>query len=225
PAKSADKADDTPDRAHMIGIIDGNVLVDGRLSEAHEKAEHENQYGEGEEPGFQAEGNRPAHAADHVLRRRIRQQKCASDGHAEGPVHDAARPVLVGQMAAVDPEYRSRDGVEGANHAGGGDVEAVDADQIPREPKCQRNERAEDEEIVERKPPDLQVFEWRDEAEHWLGLDAGFAPRLELRLILGEDPEENADDGQGDRPDVGDGLPAISDHDEGCHEFRYGGAN
>src|SRR5690606_4340924 len=32
-------------------------------------------------------------------------------------------------------------------------------------------------------------------------------------------------DGQGDRPDVGDGLPAISDHDEGCHEFRYGRAN
>ena len=40
-AKAADKTDDATDRADAIRIIDGDVLVDRRLAEAHEEAEHE----------------------------------------------------------------------------------------------------------------------------------------------------------------------------------------
>ena len=88
--------------------------------------------------------------------------KRADDRDAEGPVHDAARAVAVGEHAAVDAEQAGRHRVGGADHAGGGDVEAVDADQVARQPQRQRHEGAEHEEVVEREAPDLDVLQRRE---------------------------------------------------------------
>ena len=40
-AEAADHADQAADRADVVGVVDGNVLEDRRLAEAHEEAEHE----------------------------------------------------------------------------------------------------------------------------------------------------------------------------------------
>ena len=40
-AEAADQTDDAADRADAVGIVDRDVLVDRRLAEAHEEAEHE----------------------------------------------------------------------------------------------------------------------------------------------------------------------------------------
>ncbi len=42
------------------------------------------------------------------------------------------------------------------------DVEAVDADQIARQPQRQRDEGAEGEEVIEREAPDPDVLERRE---------------------------------------------------------------
>ena len=158
-AKTADEADDAADRADAVGIIDRDVLVDGRLAEAHEEAEHEGDDDEADDAHARGERHRAANALDHIVRRRIGQDEGAHDRDEEGPVHDAAGAELVGEMPAIGAEDRGRDRVDRADHAGGRDVETVDADQIARQPQRQRDEGAEDEEIIEREAPDLDVLQ------------------------------------------------------------------
>jgi hypothetical protein len=83
------------------------------------------------------------------VRRRVGQDEGADDADEEGPVHDAARAELVGEVSAIGTEDRGGDGVGRADHAGRRDVEAVDADQIARQPQRQGNEGAKDEEVIE----------------------------------------------------------------------------
>src|SRR5262249_49733313 len=59
-AEPANKAHHAADGAHMIGVVHRDVFVDGSLAEAHEEAQHEYDDREGEEPGLEAEGHRPA---------------------------------------------------------------------------------------------------------------------------------------------------------------------
>ena len=158
-AEAADQADHAADGAHVVGVVDRDVLVDRGLAEAHEEAEHEHDHGEGEEPGLEPERHRPADALHDVFGRRVGEDEASRHRDAERPVHDAARAVLVGEYAAVDAEQARRHRVGGADHAGGGDVEAVDADQVARQPERQRHERAEHEEVVEREAPDLDVLQ------------------------------------------------------------------
>jgi hypothetical protein len=40
-AEAADHADEAADRADVVRVVDRDVLVDRRLAEAHEEAEHE----------------------------------------------------------------------------------------------------------------------------------------------------------------------------------------
>ena len=42
----ADQAHHAADRANMVGIVDGNVLVDRSLAQRHEEAEHEDRHHE-----------------------------------------------------------------------------------------------------------------------------------------------------------------------------------
>ena len=225
-AEAADQADHAADRADVVGVVDGDVLVDRRLAEAHEEAEHEHDHREGEQPGLEPERHGPADALHDVLGGRIGQQEAGGDRHAERPVHHAARAVLVGEHAAVDAEQAGRHRVGGADHAGGGDVEAVDADQIARQPQRQRHERAEHEEVVEREAPHLDVLQ---------GLQHGAAAAPAWRRSCGgpascgsssrHEPEHDGHHGDGDGPDVGDRLPAVGDHDEGGDELGDGGAD
>ena len=224
-AQAPDQADDAAHRAHVVRVVDRDVLVDRGLAEAHEEPEDEHQHGEGDKPGLQPERHRPADALHDVLGRRIGQDERDGDRHAEGPVHDAARAIGVGQVPAVDAEQARGHRVGGADHAGGGDVEAVDADQIARQPQRQRHEGAEHEEVVEREAPDLDVLQRLQHGRHRLGLEAGLAPRLQLRVVLGGEPEHDPHDRNRRGPDIGNRLPAVGDHDEGGEELGDGGAD
>ena len=225
-AEAADQADHAADRAHVVWVVDRDVLVDRRLAEAHEEAEHEHDHREGEQPGLEPERHGPADALHDVFGRRIGQQEAGGDRHAERPVHHPARAVLVGEHAAVDAEQAGGHRVGGADHAGGGDVEAVDADQVARQPQRQRHEGAEHEEVVEREAPHLDVLQGLQHGAQGFGLGAALAarPRAAGRPCVIE-PEHDGHHGDGERPDVGDRLPAVGDHDEGGDELGDGGAD
>src|SRR5207344_380666 len=59
-AQAPNQADDTADRTHVLRIVDGDVFVDGRLAETHEETEDEDEHGESDEAGLQAEAHGPA---------------------------------------------------------------------------------------------------------------------------------------------------------------------
>ena len=108
-AEAADETDDSADGADAIGVVDGDVLVDCCLAEAHEEAEHERNHDEAEQAHPRRELDRAADAFDDILRRRIGQDERANDRDDERPVHDRAGAIAVGEMSAVGTEQRCRD--------------------------------------------------------------------------------------------------------------------
>ena len=101
-------------------------------------------------------------------------------------------PYLSDSMAAVGAEQAGRDRIGRADHAGGRDVEAVDADQVARQPQRQRHEGAEDEEIVEREAPDLDVLERLEHRPRALAASRRCARRAaSSRIVLGGEPEDD----------------------------------
>src|SRR5690606_27158541 len=115
--------------ADVLRVVDGNVLVDGRLAEGHEKAEHKDQHYEGHQPHAGRKGDRTVNAVDDVVGLGIGEHEGGQHRYAEGPVHHLARAVLVGKVAAIGAKDAGGHRVEGGQHAGGGDVEPVDADE------------------------------------------------------------------------------------------------
>ena len=95
---------------------------------------------------------------------------------AEGPVHDRPRAELVGQVPAIGAEQAGRQAEGRGRHARRAHVDAVDVDQVVRQPQRQRHEGAEDEEVVEREPPDLQVLQRRE----LLGKPGALAPSCDV---------------------------------------------
>jgi len=164
--EAADQPDHAADRADAPGVIDRDVLVVRGLAEAHEEAEGEGQQRERNEADREGEPDRPANAVDHVGRRRIGEKEGCGDGAGEAPVHHAPRTVPVGQRTAEDAEQRAGDRVGGSEHASGDDAEAVDVDIVVREPQGEGDEAAEDEEVVEREAPDLELPERREHCRH-----------------------------------------------------------
>ena len=51
-AEPADQADHAADRADVLRVVDGDMLVDCSFAEAHEEAQDEYDGGEGDEPGL-----------------------------------------------------------------------------------------------------------------------------------------------------------------------------
>ena len=221
-AQAANEANDASDSTDMLRIVDRDVLVDRGLAQAHEEAQHEGDYGKGYEPHLQRERDRSVDSLHHVLGRRIGHHETGGDRDAEGPVHHAPGAEFVRQDAAIDAEQAGRHGVGRADHACGRYVEAVDAHPVARQPQCQSHKAAEDEKVVKREAPDLDVSQRFQHRQNRLRLGPGLAPRRDLRVILGREPERQRRDHQRDRPDVGDGLPAVGDHDERCQELGNG---
>ena len=158
-AEPADHADQAADRTDILRVVDGDVLVDGRLAQGHEEAEHEHRHGERHEPHFHVEGNRAVDATHDIVGRRIGQHEGADDADQERPVHHTARAVAVRQMPAIGAEHARRQREHRRHHARGLDVDAVDVDHVARQPQRQRDEGAEHEEVVEREAPDLDVLQ------------------------------------------------------------------
>ena len=75
PAEAADHADEAADRAHVVRVVDRDVLEDRGLAEAHEEAEREEQDDEGPEPHRGREGDRAVLALDHVVGGRVGQHE------------------------------------------------------------------------------------------------------------------------------------------------------
>ena len=151
-------------------------------------------------------------ALHHVLGIRVGQQEGADGRHAEGPVHHPPRPHPVRHPATDHTEQAGRDRIARRQHAGVAHVHAIGAHQVVRQPKRQRHEATEHEEVVQREPPHLQVLQWR----HLLGerhrLHAFATALLQRRVFLAEEEEQHRSDGQRDGPDLGDHGPAGRHH-------------
>ena len=103
----------------------------------------------------------------------------------------AARAEAVRKIAAHGAEDAARQGIGGRQHAGRPDVEPVGADIVARQPQRQGDESAENEEIVDRKTPDLQLLQGRHLRQRRVrSLAAGLA--LRRRRILARNQEEHA---------------------------------
>ena len=224
-AEPADHADQPADRADVVGVIDRDVLEHGRLAEAHEQPEHEDRHKEGDEAHLGVEGDRPAHALDDVGRRRIGEHEGRQHRDAEGDVEHRARAVAVGQLAAVDAEQARRDRIERREHARRLDVEAVDPHEVARQPQRERDERPENEEVIERKAPDLHVLEHCQLRAHRRGSAPLALARDLLGILLGEQEEQHRHREQARRPHLCDGLPAGRDHHERRDELGHRGAD
>ena len=209
----------------MPGIVNRDVLVDGRLAERHEEAEHEHQHGERHHAHGQREFDRPVDSAHDVGGRRIGQQERAHDRHAERQVHDRAGPDPVGQPAADDAKQARRDRVHRRDQAGRADVETVGADQVARQPQRQRDERAEHEEVVERKAPDLQVPQRLELLEERLGLRAAGTPLRVARIVLGQQEVHDRRGREHAGPDLRDRVPAPCHHDQRRRQLGHRGAD
>ena len=157
-AEAADHADESSDRTDMVGIIDRDVLVDRSLAKRHEEAQHEYGDDEADETHLDMEGRRAVDAVDDIVGRRIGQDEGRRDRNQEGPVEHAAGAEAVGEVPAIGAKQARRHREEGCDHAGRLDVEAVDVDEILRQPERERDKRSEHEEIVERETPDLDVL-------------------------------------------------------------------
>ena len=210
-----------PTAPTLFGIVDRDVLVDRRLAQAHEEAEHENQAGEGDDAGRHMKVQRAIDALHDIFGGRIGQDEGDQCRYAEHPVHDAAGAIAVGENAAIDAEQTGRNRIGGAQHAGSFDVELVDADQVARQPQRQRDKGAEGKEIIERETPDLDVLQ-RLELEPGAARPFAFGAARQLyRVLLGEEPEHDAHQRDGRGPDLRGCLPAIGDQHERRAELGH----
>lgn len=213
-AKPADHADQTAHGTDVVRVIHRDMLEDRRLAKAHEEAQHEDQNDEGHQPHRGAEDDRAVDPLDPVGRGRIGQQEAAQDRDAEGPVHDAACAMAVGQMPAIGPEQARRDGVEGRQQSRRPHVEIVDTDEIARQPERQCHEGAEHEEVIEGKAPDLDVAQDRELLGHRRAAAAA-APVLGLRgVVLRDGKKSDRRHHETRGPDLRHRLPAHRDHHE-----------
>ena len=163
--------------------------------------------------------------AHDIIYRRIGQDESAGDRDQQGPVHYRARAVAIGQMAAIGAEQARGKRKHGRRHAGRFEIYVVDLHQILRQPKRKRDKAAEDEEIIQREAPDLNILQRLHFQPGARGLGAGAAALRHHRVFPGREPEDHGHDRQTRGPDVRDALPAHRDHDKGRAEFGDRGAD
>ena len=219
-AEAADHADQAADGTDVLRIVDRDVLEDGGLAERHEEAEDEDGDGEADDTERGVEGDRAVDAVHDIVGRWIGEDESRGDRDEEGPVHDAPGAVDVGEMAAIGAEEARGDREESRNDAGEADVDAIDLDEILRQPQRQGDEGAEDEEVIEREAPDLDVLQGLQFHPGAFRPLAGAAALDEDRIVLGGEPEDDRHDDEGGGPDLGDGVPAEGDEHEGSEELR-----
>ena len=224
-AEPADHADGAAHGADAVGVIYGDVLVDRGLAERHEEAEHEDRRDESDDPHFQMERDRTLDAAHGIVGRRIGQDEGAGDGGEQAPVHHPAGAVAVGEMTSVGPQQTGGDRERGGEHARRLDVQSIDLDQILRQPEREGDEGAEDEEVVEREAPDLDIRERRELQPQAVRLRAPGAALQRRRVFRCREPEDGGDEQQTGRPDLRNRLPAVGDQHKGGEELGDGRAD
>ncbi len=224
-AEAADHADKAADRSDVFRIIDGYVFVDGGLAERHEEAKHKDCDDEALQAHFHVKRRGAMRGSHDVIGGRIRQDEGAKDSDEEGPIHDRARAIAVGQMAAIGAKQAGGQREHSRGHAGRLQIDAVNFHQILRQPQRQGDKTAEDEEIIKRKAPDLDVFQQLQLQPGAARLFAGAAAFGHHGVLPCGEPEHNRHQGQAGGPDVGDALPTPGDHHEGRTEFGDGGAD
>ena len=140
-AEPADHADEAADRADIVGVVGRDVLVDRGLAEAHEEAEHEDDADEGDRPDREVEGDRPADAVHDIVGRRQRQ-----DAAWRPPTQrTSSRSPCARRAGRRARRHRRGRCLPGSNRPRAimpavVEVEAIDADQVARQPQRQRDE-------------------------------------------------------------------------------------
>ena len=208
PAKTANQPDNAAHRADMVRVIDRDVFVDRRLAKRHEEAEQHRQRHKDRQLDNQPEGNRPLDAVNDIACRRIGQKETDHHRGDESPVHHSPRAITVGHPAAKRPEHRSRQRIGRRQHAGRGDAETVDADIIARQPQRQRNEGAENKEVIEREPPYLQPPQRLQMLDKGFGLLPMTPAFGKLRVVTCQQKIQHRRDGENDGIDLRRRLPA-----------------
>ena len=122
-------------------------------------------------------------------------------------------------MPAIGTEQARGHREECGDHARYLDVQPVDVDQILRQPQRQRDEGAENEEVIQREPPHLNILERLQLQPRALRPDAEAAALHENRIVLGGEEEDDGHHHQRRRPHLRHHLPAKGDEDEGGEEL------
>ena len=201
------------------------MLEDSGLAERHEEAKHEHRHRERHQPNFQMEADRATDRLHQIVGRRIGQNEGADDRDEECPVHHAAGAVAIRKMAAIGPEYAGGKREQRRHHAGSLDIDAVDVDEVLRQPQRQRDERAEDKEIIKREAPHLDIFQRCKLQPRAGGLLVSLPTCADDRVFVREDPKDNSHQCDDQSPDLGDRLPAIGNQHERREKFRHGGTD
>ena len=121
---------------------------------------------------------------------------------------------MIGEIPSERPEDAARQRVGGGQHAGRLDVESVDPDVVARQPQGKGDERAEDEEVVEREPPDLEVPEGLELQERRARLLPPFLAPGGDRVLLRRDEEQDRGDEEHDGVDLRRPFPSERDEQE-----------
>src|SRR5690606_39713538 len=100
-------------------------------------------------------------------------------------IHDLARAIAVRQMPAISAKQAGRDGETRCQQTSRFYIQPVNINQIFGQPQDKRDKSTENKEIIERKPPDLLIFQrlqlLQGRARSFTALPAG----LYARVILG----------------------------------------
>ncbi|OIQ74605.1 hypothetical protein GALL_437400 [mine drainage metagenome] len=209
----------------MFRVVNRDVLEHRRLAEAHEEPQHEQRDDEGHEVHLRRKRDRASLPLNNIVRRRIGQHEQQDGGEAEAPVHHRPRAEPVGQVAAIGAEQRGRQPERRRRHARRADANAIHLDKVVRKPEVQRNETAEDEEVVQREAPYLKVLQRRELLGQCRRACTRGAAGDQCGIILGEEVEHHAHHQKADRPDMRNPVPAKGDHHERRDEGGDGGAD
>ncbi len=124
-------------------------------------------------------------------------------------------------MPAISAEKAGRDGEECRDDAGKTDIDAIDMDQILRQPQGERHKGAEHEEVIKRETPDLNVLEWFQLHQRAGGLFTLATAFDQNGIVVGGEIEDQRHDNHCGRPDFGNRMPAKCNHDHRCKELRH----
>src|SRR6185369_8477908 len=141
--ESADHADQSTDGSDIVRVIRRDVLEDGGFAETHEEAENKRDDDKGPKPDFEMRGNPATDSSHYIIGRWQRQYERREGGDRKACVENGARADAIGEEPAIGAENTGRNGIGRADQSGGFNVEPIDADQVTRQPKGQRDEASE----------------------------------------------------------------------------------
>jgi hypothetical protein len=218
-AEAADQADDAGDDADVVGVLVGDVLEHAGLAEGEGDADGEQQGGEDFRAEMDAVDLRAGHGLHGELGLRIGHDEQADPGHPQHPPGHPVRAPFVRHPAAHRAQHAAGQGEAGRQEGRRLQVETVFADVVLGHPQGQRHVAAEHDRVVLAVLPDDGIFKRLELISH-----GDMGRHLVLRVVVGEEPEQDGGDQHGGGIDLGHHGPAVGQDDGRSHQLGHGGA-